>query len=757
MDGAGNTALNPAAALSVYRGQLAASVFLVVGSIVSLWMVRRRRFLCSNDGENAKRREMSRFIKAIKESERSGIGGEPAASSARLVEMLSLPGAARLNGTALTVIYLVYRRSDSVGDDSSASWSGIPSLLLVDGDYVALQVGDISPADCVIANPLSSEEFSCVAAGDRIELSFFGDSPTSIIDQLPRGRTTLPIDSDHLLTLCNKMRIFRVQKAPLDDFLHRSPIPSKPSQIWRQIKEIRKALSAIALVVMIATTAIVFLRPGAASDELSLLLPLPLLAALGVLPVVAPAFIFYLEVLGTARILVTVHPHASSSHEERESGKSKSTRLLLRYILATTLSRLSLWSVADWVRQNLLYSGLGKAGSGSHPSKLVRVPPASINLLEKLGVVTAFTLVDDELVCDPHAIPQQLLIPSGKGLKLLDMCPAYDEDSDDESAGSANATARGRGKVFDSDSDDSDDETLNFKEGLRRKILRRRHLKRGRKLTRSGLPDEDNTDDTDDTSLEMQFEDPLWWQHLPSLKCIGLACLLIGEPRAQLETEKEELLPAAGPEDEAEGCLADDDSPLLSSLRSARSTLVRQVCSERKTNQLQYLAQCIGFSTDPSSFGSKGDLTPFVERMRFHVLSDRLFKERLEIDAHERSSEQSRWWGLIRPDSTSVVVQDNRSGAYQILTVGDPAVVTSFCNEAWQGEISTILPLGAADRRTIVETTNNWKLGDLDVAAFSYSPVPRTLESLLVGDDSVKSQVSVPFDSELNSLAFSMD
>jgi hypothetical protein len=39
------------------------------------------------------------------------------------------------------------------------------------------------------------------------------------------------------------------------------------------------------------------------------------------------------------------------------------------------------------------------------------------------------------------------------------------------------------------------------------------------------------------------------------------------------------------------------------------------------------------------------------------------------------SSEQSRWWGLIRPDATSVIVEDSRSGACQLLTV-DPTVVT---------------------------------------------------------------------------------
>jgi hypothetical protein len=112
--------------------------------------------------------------------------------------------------------------------------------------------------------------------------------------------------------------------------------------------------------------------------------------------------------------------------------------------------------------------------------------------------------------------------------------------------------------------------------------------------------------------------------------------------------------------------------------------------------------------------------------------------ERLESDSHERGSDESRWWGLLRPDSTSVIMQDSRSGGYQLVTVGDPRVVTRMCQEAWQGESSTILPLGATDRKTVLDTCNDWKLADLDVTAFSYSPVPFTFESRISGDEKFK-------------------
>jgi len=52
-----------------------------------------------------------------------------------------------------------------------------------------------------------------------------------------------------------------------------------------------------------------------------------------------------------------------------------------------------------------------------------------------------------------------------------------------------------------------------------------------------------------------------------------------------------------------------------------------------------------------------------------------------------------------------------------------------MCHEAWQGESSTILPLASHDRATILETSDSWKLADLDVEAFSYAPIPHMFEA----------------------------
>jgi hypothetical protein len=396
--------------------------------------------------------------------------------------------------------------------------------------------------------------------------------------------------------------------------------PSKP-QVLRQLQAVRAAFSIVGIFVFVLTFIVLFVRPTTASTDLSLVLPLPFLAALGVLPLTGPAFLIFTEILGTARILVSYHPVASLRHET--SVESQTHMLLFRYIFATLTNRLSLQDTAHGFCNCLLKVGRGGNSSFSlfSGSELVRVPPASSNILEKLGVATAFTLIDDELACEPHTIPQQLLIPSGKGLKLLDICPTYDDESSIESE-SEHTFARANKKSFEgadeNDSDSDSDDTFQHNHhhnhhhapsGRKRlRLLKSRHRKE---------PKRDDTVKSDATTkvgessdTEVQFEDPLWWQHLPSLKCIGLACLLVNEndERAPKKTNSAEPS-STGYSHNAQEC---------------KKALSRLVCTERRRSQLTSLAQCIGFSTKENAFGDKGDLSTFTERFRLHVVSTAL-------------------------------------------------------------------------------------------------------------------------------------
>ena len=55
--------LEPEASLEIYQAEVAASTLLLLGSVLSIWVARRRRYLLLNDNEDVKRREIRRYLR----------------------------------------------------------------------------------------------------------------------------------------------------------------------------------------------------------------------------------------------------------------------------------------------------------------------------------------------------------------------------------------------------------------------------------------------------------------------------------------------------------------------------------------------------------------------------------------------------------------------------------------------------------------------------------------------------------------------
>ena len=707
----GGRLLHAAAKAQVYQGQLAASCFLLAGTILGIVLTWRRRRTCKKDRYVAKKRVITKFLAAMDKHSEQHTANIQQSPSVPTKTISGTDHGLDLSGTSLTDVYPVYRRQEE-----SEAWHKLPALLLVKGDVIAMQVGDICPAQCKRQNG------HIIAALERITTATLGCTPISSTSSLPKGKTTVAPDSTHLLTLCNNMFVSTVEESPLNAFLNRPNVTERVPQVHRQLQEIRRVLLVVASVTFLISLALVFVRPGVLTSDLSIVLHAPILAALAVLPFVGPCFLFFLEVLGTSRILVSVHPHAAN-RGQLDMGKWE---LLMRYVMATAASRLALQDPGDKLIRCLHRIFVRRKDFNvTALTKLVPVPPGSMCMLEKLGVVTAFALIDDELACEPHSAPQQLIIPSGDGLKLLDISPTYESESSSDSDSERNLTQRRGTSVHESDSDSEiegarmhQSSTTIHLGALRRRRKREHRRIRGAKVEVDSM----NVDTRNSVKLsdngDVQFEDPSWWQHLPSLKCIGLACLLVDDDAnsISIQGKKRKLFPSQD---------SDESSRI-------KASLVRHIVTDQVSRrQLKSLAHCIGLRSDDNSNGERGDTTPFTLMQRFEVVTSRLVRDRLEIDSHAVGLEASRRWGLLTPDSTSVIVQDQRSRAYHLLTVGDPTVVISLCQEAWQGENSTILPLSAPDRKRILETSNDWKLGDLDVYAFSYTPLPQTFEQVL--------------------------
>lgn len=199
--------------------------------------------------------------------------------------------------------------------------------------------------------------------------------------------------------------------------------------------------------------------------------------------------------------------------------------------------------ISCWNGRRILHSYTKAAQQSSVVSTptntLLSIPPASFYLLEKLGVVTALALVDDELACEPFSTPQQLLIPSGQGgFTLLDICPVFDDDDDgystedeDNNNNNNNSDENINKNNNNSDSDsDSNDETK-YKHSFSAPARRLRKIKRNyKRKSRKNVISITNTptglvrrlqkvgESTrcsaayDDDEIEVQFEDPQWWK-----------------------------------------------------------------------------------------------------------------------------------------------------------------------------------------------------------------------------------------------------
>lgn len=673
------------------------------------------------------------------------------------------------------------------GPQSSAlgHWHRIPTLLLVKGDFVALKVGDTAPARCQLVVTMASDNnngdsnATFIEAGERLTIESLspaiqqtfgshasdsavnasGPAPTSNSKDskrgcskkheatpqpslLPTGRSTLKYHSKEMLLLANAVQIFVLLDTPLDSFLRKDDgadidadegqrRDSTP-QIVSRGQAIRGLLLPLSIVAFAITTFILLVRPGGPayffSQYSTYHWTLPLLASLSVLPVTTPLLLFWVECIGTSRILATVHPITTNRKGGAERASTAATasspavenfrrtnstgsvfsitseenvlggmstmgkpspRLLLQYLMATTSSRLFNKSILRRL-QSLLRS------SHRHRSQdaLLSIPPASLHLLEKLGVVTALAVVDDELACEPYSTPQQLLIPSAEGgFSLLDICPVMEEEDSHSSEHGDNGIKSRDQQDSDLASVDSDDSIVEARfnhsfsapvrtlRKIRRNYRKKRHTSSGGRRVRFQHCESHREEDEDDIGdIEVEFEDPNWWKHLPSLKCIGLGCLLVEDRTNENQTLVSQR--SSSQPNSTQKVSFDVGKPgqtkAANSLTPAEISLIDHICcNQRERKQLSLLAQCIGFDMNPHSLtGPRGDISSFHERRRLHIMSTDLLRQRMQLNSHALGLEESRNWSRLFTDADTVFVRDKRSWGDLLLTVGDARIVT---------------------------------------------------------------------------------
>ena len=591
-----------------------------------------------------------------------------------------------------------------VGDTAPAKCVAVkPFIDTCDGPRGVIKAGERLTIDSLLplardSLALESTKASTIADSAGVASSL-GDSfssagtlPTSNITKtsckkgvlLTPGRSTLVCHSEEMLLCANGVQIFALLETSLDQFLRKDTIKQHDStpQVLRQLEATRTTLVLFSVVAFLSTVFVLLVRPGGA--QIFLQSPnwtLPLLSALVILPVSTPIFLFWVECFGISRILASVHPLASKrikpnttldghqknnehslgdrSYTENRGIVKPSPQLLWRYIMTTSTYRLFTKSLIKKIASS--WKRLWGRQSSSSADRLLSIPPASLHLLEKLGLVTALALVDDELAC-ADSTPQQLLIPSGQGgFTLLDICPVHGdensshEDENDSSIRGSNRINRSSASV---DSDESNEETQfrynhAFQATARavRTIssYRRKYVSAGRRQRdahQESFQQNAGAEFGDDDE-EVQFEDPEWWKHLPSLKCLGLACLLVEE---KIKTKSTQMFETQGEHKDSHNPSQKvsfdirHDGGKTSSLSTVETSLVDHICCEQKERtHLKLLARCIGFETFPNDHGVRGDLSCFHERRRLHILSTNLLRQRMQVSMNYRLTNSPPW------------------------------------------------------------------------------------------------------------------
>eukprot|EP00956_Cyclotella_meneghiniana_P018433 scaffold30656_cov62-Cyclotella_meneghiniana.AAC.9 len=384
-------------------------------------------------------------------------------------------------------VYSAFRLNDDCttrqhtdNNNKSGQWHRIPSLLLVRGDHIALKVGDTSPAKCTSLpqetgkgkDKNNNSSPIIVQAGERLSMETLGTDAKLLSRTGNKSTVTLKSEED-LLTLANGVQVFELLETPLESFLSKDTFDIMHLRlaiyllfIHTNLKSIEKATtnpssgSSCSLRIMLGSL------PDIPIHNCDIIDP-------SIRGAVKLLLIMYMDNTHTdslmlptgnnahVSILLGMHRHGKNlinnggDDDEQNLGEtatSKPTRwLLTRYIAATLQSRLK--SSADIVSSSLL-----------------TIPPASMHLLEKLGLVTAIALIDDELACEPHSTPQQLLIPSKDGgLKILDLCPIFEDeystDDDEEPTNqlsSRSSSRRNNIEMASIDSDDDENEETKF-------------------------------------------------------------------------------------------------------------------------------------------------------------------------------------------------------------------------------------------------------------------------------------------------------
>ncbi|KAI9998101.1 hypothetical protein PInf_002435 [Phytophthora infestans] len=585
-----------------------------------------------------------------------------------------------------------------------SQWQRLPMNLLVEGDVVGLMSGDIAPGEVRPVEGDGSEEQQVFPRGCKLPSWTRRHAKDTT-------RCTATFDPPMLLDLCGEMRIFEMLETPvvrdIEDALFRINRPVTPTQkLQAQARQLAISICTLySVLVLVAIGLRVVVQHRSLDTTLSHILLGPVGIWLCFASLNTPLILFVAEAAATASILgsfddILAPKESTSQEQEQDVGDGSNEEETPEKSPPKANTGTPKTSNKD-PRQDERLSGIDsalasilKATAFAPPdvfdvedreklrSEKAQKQSATMRSLQYFLVVLRFRVMH----CDvAHVSDRRHLPVPFRSFRLLErlgnvtMLCCFDDDILCEQAPSVE-------EIF----------LLNDKQGNNSTVL--------------DLHAERNCD------TGLQFEDPKWKQHLPSLKPIGLAIMVNDDenPARHYEENMRYLV--------NEGlCPVDDGDTRDPYLRSCMQRLSAHIRMLPFPKHLLNLSREMGFSV-------ADDLTAFQRRQSIHIICPRLAHHEHTNDHHDQGQEDTRYRGNLKSHLYSTVVLDKRSHHHQLLSRGHPTVVLAHCSEYWDGK--SICPLTSEKQRTILDMYNQWRVEDLDCIAFSYVPVPHKLNSL---------------------------
>ncbi len=431
-------------------------------------------------------------------------------------------------GSTLASVVLAYR---------DETWQRLPEVLLIEGDIIALICGDIAPGRL---RPLSWSE----KKNDWIDIDVEIPKGKKILQEWSdegfhvQNTCFLQATSPELLRLFGDVKCYRIQDTPLLDYLTNimSENESKREQGMRTLLRERLLVmfnfalylaGLFAIFTLVAGAIRLFLQLESASSQWSTyLIYNPTMSVLCFLPLPVPIFLILGEALMTAHLLLyfgeltenpsnyttnrrtsrgnvqtdSTSPHRTTSmpsmHSHEYDELDVRERITARQKMRSSVPlKLELYQTCrvlrTWVSRSLNRKAptatvqSDDVSAAENPRMAMPIPLRRTCLVDRLGSVTSFCVLDEEVACKPYSIVEEVFVLNP--MKRTD----------------ALTTPHGGSLPY----------------------------------TVLDLHTGEDRDSNSDIVAGSKFEDAQWWTQLSSLKPIGFTCLVAeGQGTARLDS-----------------------------------------------------------------------------------------------------------------------------------------------------------------------------------------------------------------------------